>query len=144
MLLLIHYHHVLLLKLLVAFPFDRVRTLHNFLFLAMANCPAAHRSGIRYEFYKGATGAHSFEIQSFLDDLIKSGLVCANALALTKVGREFYSQVATLLYFERFPAYCLQLAGNYRDSLWRVNHEVFFHPLFRKSKTGRKIMLPPA
>ncbi|NLM45698.1 MAG: hypothetical protein GX200_02710 [Firmicutes bacterium] len=137
-------HHVLLLKLLAAFPFDRPRTLHNFLFLALANCPAAQRSGICYEFYKGVTGVHSFEIQGFLDDLVKSGLVCKNVPALTKAGREFYSQVASLLHFERFPAYCLQLAGNYRDSLWRVNHEVFFHPLFRKGKTGRKILLPPA
>ncbi|HHX74275.1 MAG TPA: hypothetical protein GX699_05155 [Firmicutes bacterium] len=137
-------HHVLLLKLLAALPFDRVRTLHNFFFLALANCPAAQCSGIRYEFYKGATGVHSFEIQSFVDDLKKSGLVCEEALALTKAGREFYCQVASLLHYERFPAYCLQLAGNYRDSLWRVNHEVIFHPLFRKSKTGRKILLPPA
>ena len=135
-------HHVLLLKLLATFPFDRARTIHNFLFLAAANCPAASRSGIRYEFYKSASGVHSFEVQSFINDLRKGDMLQGDTLNLSKEGRDFYYQVASLLRYERFPEHCVRMALNYQDSLWRVNHEVVFHPLFRKSKTGRKIQLP--
>lgn len=134
-------HHILLLKLLASFPFDRTRTIHNFLFLAAASTPAAQRVGIRYEFYKGSSGVHSFEIQSFLDDLKKGDMLQDNTLTLSKEGRDFYYQVASLLRFERFPDHCIKLALNYQDSLWRVNHEVIFHPLFRKCKAGRKIQL---
>ncbi|NLZ38306.1 MAG: hypothetical protein GX893_01685 [Firmicutes bacterium] len=137
-------HHILLLKLLAAFPFERARTLHNFLFLAVANSPPAQRVGIRYQFYKGTTGVHSFEIESFLNDLKKGEFLNKEDLRLTKEGHDFYSQVASLLRYESFSQYCLQLALKYQNNLWQVNHEVMFHPLFRKSKTGRKIILPVA
>ncbi|HAA38396.1 MAG TPA: hypothetical protein DCE00_05940 [Firmicutes bacterium] len=135
-------HHVLLLKLIANFPFDRARTLHNFLFLAAANTPAAERIGINYEFYRGAASVYSFEIQGFLTDLKRGALLQTDTLALTKEGRDFYYQVASLLRYERFPAYCMNLAAQYQHNLWRVNHEIIFHPLFRKCKVGRKISLP--
>lgn len=135
-------HHVLLLKLFCTFHFDRPRTVHNFLFLASASSPAGERAGIRYDFYKCAVGVHSFEVQSILSDLTKSGLIQLERLSPTREGREFYYQVASLLRYERFPEHCMRLALRYQDNLWRVNHEVFFHPLFRKVKAGRKIILP--
>lgn len=137
-------HHVLLLKLLATFNFERPRTIHNFMFLATASSPLADRPGIRYDFYKGAGGAHSFELQGVLDDLKKNEMLQPGLLALTREGREFYYQVASLLRYERFPDHCLKLALRYQDAFWRVNHEVLFHPLFKKVKTGRKIILPVA
>ncbi|MDW7652468.1 MAG: hypothetical protein SCK29_04530 [Bacillota bacterium] len=137
-------HHVLMLKLLSTFKFDRPRTVHNFLFLATASSPPGERPGIRYDFYKGSAGVHSFEVQSILADLQKNDMLVPDRLSLTREGREFYYQVASLLRYERFPDYCMKLALRYQDSLWRVNHEVLFHPLFRKEKTGRKIALPVA
>lgn len=137
-------HHVLLLKLLATFNFDRTRTIHNFLFLATASSSPDERPGIRYDFYKGTTGVHSFEVQGIFTDLKKSDMLVPEQLALTGEGREFYYQVASLLRYERFPDHCMRLALRYQDNLWRVNHEVLFHPLFRKGKTGRKIILPVA
>lgn len=135
-------HHVLLLKLIANFPFDRSRTVHNFLFLAAASSPAAERAGIRYDFYRGTTGVYSFEIQGFLTDLKRGDLLQKDLLTLTKEGRDFYYQVASLLRYERFPEYCMKMAAQYQNSFWRINHEVVFHPMFRKSKLGRKITLP--
>jgi len=137
-------HHVLMLKMLATFNFDRPRTLHNFLFLATASTPAGERPGIRYDFYKGTSGVHSFEVQGILNDLRKNEMILPDRLCLTRESREFYYQVASLLRYERFPDHCMRLALRYNDSLWRVNHEVLFHPLFRKVKTGRKIILPVA
>jgi hypothetical protein len=137
-------HHVLLLKLMCTFTFDRPRTVHNFLFLASASSPADQRSGIRYDFYKGTAGVHSFEVQSILDDLKKNKMVVPGRLSLTGEGREFYYQVASLLRYERFPEHCMKVALRYQENIWRVNHEILFHPLFRKEKTGRKIALPVA
>ncbi|MCR3923360.1 MAG: hypothetical protein NUK65_12735, partial [Firmicutes bacterium] len=125
--------------LITTFPFDRTRTIHNFLFLAAATCPPMERAGIRYEFYKSTAGVHSFEIQGFLSDLQKGDLLEADVLALTKEGRDFYYQVASLLRYERFPEYCMKMALKYQDNLWRINHEIVFHPLFRKGRAGRKI-----
>ncbi len=135
-------HHVLILKLLSAFNFERSRTMHNFLFLATVSSPPSERSCIRYDFYKGTTGVHSFELQSMLADLQKNDLLLSDRLSLTKEGREFYYQVASLLRYERFPEHCMRVALRYQDSLWRINHEILFNPLFRKAKTGRKITLP--
>ncbi len=135
-------HHVLLLKLLCTFNFDRPRTIHNFLFLATVSCPPAERSCIRYDFYRGVAGVHSFEVQSIISDLQKNDLLQKDRFALSKEGREFYYQVASLLRYERFPEHCMRLALRYQENLWRVNHEVLFNPLFRKTKTGRKIVLP--
>lgn len=137
-------HHVLLMKLLATFPFDRPRTIHNFFFLATASSPPGERPGIRYDFYKGSGGVHSFEVQSILSDLKKNDMLRGDSLSLTREGREFYYQVASLLRYERFPDHCMRLALRYKDNLWRVNHEVLFHPLFRKEKAGRKIVLPVA
>lgn len=137
-------HHVLLLKLLSTFPFDLPRTVHNFLFLATVSSSLAERPGIRYDFYKGTAGVHSFEVQSILDDLRKNSMLVPDRMALTREGREFYYQVASLLRYERFPEHCMKVALRYQNNLWRVNHEVLFHPLFRKGKTGRKIVLPVA
>ncbi|MBS4021205.1 MAG: hypothetical protein KGZ79_02110 [Dethiobacter sp.] len=135
-------HHVLLLKLLSAFNFDRQRTMHNFLFLATASSQPSERSCIRYDFYKGTTGVHSFEVQSIISDLDKNDLLQSERFALSREGREFYYQVASLLRYERFPEHCMRVALRYQDNLWRINHEVLFNPLFRKAKTGRKIVLP--
>jgi hypothetical protein len=137
-------HHVLLMKLMITFAFDRPRTVHNFLFLAAASSPPEQRPGIRYDFYKGTAGVHSFEVQSILDDLAKNKMILPQRLALTQEGREFYYQVASLLRYERFPEHCMKVALRYQDNLWRVNHEILFHPLFRKEKTGRKIAMPVA
>jgi hypothetical protein len=137
-------HHVLLLKLLSTFNFDQPRTVHNFLFLATASSSVAERPGIRYDFYKGTAAVHSFEVQSILSDLKKNEMLAADRLAVTREGREFYYQVASLLRYERFPDHCMKVALRYQNNLWRVNHEVIFHPLFRKGKTGRKIVLPVA
>ncbi len=135
-------HHVMLLKLLSAFEFRCARTVHNFLFLATVSCQPGERSALRYDFYKSSGGVHSFEVQAILSDLAKNGLLSPGDLALNREGREFYYQVASLLRYERFPEHCLRLALRYQDNLWRVNHEVLFHPLFRKVKAGRKIALP--
>lgn len=137
-------HHVLILKLLTSFDFDRPRTLHNFLFLVTAGIPASERACIRYDFYKGTSGAHSFEVQSILTDLQKNKLLLPGRFMPSGEGKEFYYQLASLLRYERFPEHCVQMAMKYRDNLWRVNHEVLFHPVFRKTKTGRKIILPAA
>jgi len=134
--------HILLLKLLSTFTFGRPRTVHNFFFLAALSCPAAERLGHRYEFYKGASAVYSFELQSILADLKKGEMICPQRMMLTREGREFYYQLAALLRYEQFPAHCMKLALRYQDSLWRVNHEVLFHPLFRKGKIGRKITMP--
>jgi hypothetical protein len=133
-----------MLKMLSTFKFDRPRTIHNFMFLATVSSPPGERPGIRYDFYKGSTGVHSFEVQSILADLQKNDMLVPDRLALTREGREFYYQVASLLRYERFPDYCMKLALRYQDNLWRVNHEVLFHPLFRKERAGRKIVLPVA
>lgn len=135
-------HHVLILKLFATFPFERSRTLHNFLFLATASSVAGERPGIRYDFYKGTSGVHSFEVQGILADLKENNMIVPERLSLTREGREFYYQVASLLRYEKFPDHCMKLALRYEDNLWRVNHEVLFHPLFRKVKAGRKIALP--
>ncbi|HZK25151.1 MAG TPA: hypothetical protein VFC74_07160 [Oscillospiraceae bacterium] len=135
-------HHILLLKLIANFPFDRSRTLHNFLFLAAANTPAAERAGIRYDFYRGTVSVYSFDIQGLLTDLKKGDLLEKDTLTLTKEGLDFYYQVAPLLRYERFPENCMKMALQYQNSLWRINHEIIFHPLFRKYKLGRKIILP--
>jgi len=135
-------HHVLLLKLLSSFEFTCARTLHNFLFLATASCLPGERSVLRYDFYKSNTGVHCFEVQGILADLSKNGLLTSGCLKLNREGKEFYYQVSSLLRYERFPEHCLRLALRYQDNLWRVNHEVLFHPLFRKVKAGRKIALP--
>ena len=137
-------HHVLLLKLMSTFDFDRSRTLQNFIFLATVSSPVAERPGIRYDFYKGTAGVHSYEVQSMMADLKRNDMLCLDRLSLTHEGREFYYQVASLLRYERFPDHCMKLALRYQDNLWRVNHEVLFHPLFRKGKTGRKISFPVA
>lgn len=135
-------HHVLILKLLSAFSFDRPKTLHNFLFMVAVNTPATERACIRYDFYKGTSSVHSFEVQSILSDLQKNKLLLPNRFAPSGEGREFYYRLASLLRYERFPEHCVQTALQYRDNLWRVNHEVLFHPVFRKTKTGRKLILP--
>ncbi len=135
-------HHVLVLKLLATFNFDRLRTIHNFLFLAAASSNAGERLGIRCDFYKGVTGVHSFEVQGVITDLEKNDLLVPERPVLTGEGREFYYQIASLLRNERFSDHCMRLALRYQDNLWRVNHEVLFHPLFRKEKTGRKITFP--
>lgn len=135
-------HHILLIKLIATFPFDRVRTLHNFLFLAIVSSSPFQRPGIHYTFYKSNTGVHSFDIQGYLNDLRRGGLLEEKTLELTPKGTDFYRQVAELLRYERFPEHCMKLGLKYKDNLWRVNHEVIFHPLLRKSKTGRKIQLP--
>lgn len=137
-------HHILLLKLIATFSFERTRTLHNFLFLAVANSPPTQRMGINYQFYKVTMGVHSFEIEAFLNDLKKGELLKKESLSLTKEGHDFYYQVASLLRYESFPQYCLKMALQYQNNLWRVNHEIVFHPLFRKHKRGRKIILPVA
>jgi hypothetical protein len=135
-------HHVLLLKLLSSFEFRSSRTVHNFLFLATVSCLPGERSLLRYDFYKGLAGVHSFEVQGILSDLAKNGLLAPERLTLNSAGREFYYQVSSLLRYERFPEHCLRLALRYQDNLWRVNHEVLFHPLYRKVKAGRKIAVP--
>lgn len=137
-------HHVLLLQLLATFNFDRSRTIHNFLFLATASSNTNERAAVHYDFYKGSAGVHSFEIQNILSDLYKSKLIFPEHFSLSRDGREFYYRIASLLRYERFPDHCMRLALCYKDNLWRVNHEVLFHPLFRKVKTGRKIALPGA
>ncbi|MCW3491408.1 hypothetical protein [Dethiobacter alkaliphilus] len=137
-------HHVLVLKLFATFTFDRPRTLHNFLFLATAASSPVERPGIRYDFYKGSSGVYSFEVQSIVADLRKNKMILPDRLSLTREGRDFYYQVASLLRYEKFPDHCMKLALRYDDNLWRVNHEVMFHPLFRKGKTGRKFVLPVA
>ncbi|MBS3898815.1 MAG: hypothetical protein KGZ41_06050 [Dethiobacter sp.] len=134
--------HILLLKLLSTFTFSRPRTVHNFFFLATLSCPAAERAGHRYDFYKGASAVYSFELQNILTDLNKGGMICPQRMVLTREGREYYYQLASLLRYEQFPAHCMKLALRYQDNLWRVNHEVLFHPLFRKGKSGRKIIMP--
>jgi hypothetical protein len=134
--------HILFLKLLSAFSFDRPKTMHNFLFLATASSPANERSNIRYDFFKGNCGVHSFEVQSILSDLDKNGLILPDQFMPSGEGREMYYQVSSLLRYERFPDHCMRVALKYRDNLWRINHEILFHPVFRKTKRGRKIILP--
>ena len=135
-------HHILILKLLATFNFERPRTVHNFLFLATISSSLNERPCMRYDFYKGSTGVYSFEIQSIISDLLKNDMILADRLVPSVEGREFYYQVGTLLRYERFPEHCMQVALRYEDNLWRINHEVLFNPLFRKTKTGRKIALP--
>lgn len=134
--------HILLLKLLALFPFDKRRTIHNFLFLALAKVPANYRVGVSYDFYKGALGVHSFQIQGYLNDLWKGELLLPGSLSLSRGGLDLYYRTAPLLRYEYFPEHCVKTALQYKNNLWRVNHEVIFHPLYRNCKRGRKIVLP--
>ncbi len=131
-------HHVFILKMLLTYTFDEPRTLHNFLFLAKA-CAGSLRSRFLYGFHKSRLGPYSFEIDGHLRDLRKNKLLEEEMLLPTKEGREFYYQVASLLKYELFPEHCYKMATHYQGQLWRVNHEVLFHPLFRKARQGRKI-----
>ncbi len=133
-------YHVFLLKLLLSYPFDDARTIHNLLFLAKVNAGSL-RPRLIYDFYKSRQGAYSFEVDSHMKDLIKSNLVEKDRLSPSREGRDFYYQVASLLRYELFPDHCSRVASQYQDQLWRVNHEVFFHPLFRKARPGRKISI---
>lgn len=131
-------YHVFLLKLLLSFPFENKKTLHNFLFLAKVNAGSL-RPRLIYDFYKSRQGAYSFEVDGHMKDLAHSNLMEKDALTLSKEGREFYYQVASLLRYELFPDHCTRIASQYQNQMWRVNHEVFFHPLYRKARPGRKI-----
>ncbi len=131
-------YHVFLLKLLISFSFADKRTLHNFLFLAKVTSGTV-KPRLAYDFYKSRLGAYSFEVDSHLQDLSKSNLITEDTLVPSKEGREFYYQVASLLRYEFFPDHCTRVASGYEDKMWRVNHEVFFQPYFRKARLGRKI-----
>ncbi len=132
-------YHIFLLGLLLTHSFQDERTLHNFLFLAKAGAGSLKTRFI-YDFYKCRQGVYSFEADSHLRDLRKSDFL-DHSLAPLKGGQEFYGQVATLLKYELFPDYCMRMINRYEGQLWRINHEVFFHHSYRKTRLGRKIEL---
>lgn len=136
-------NHILLLRLLMAFPFKKVKTLHNFLYIAAAKSkvkdyPAA------YVFIKLKNGAFNYQAHKIIEDFKRADFFSeTDNLFLNKQGKEIYYSFAPVLKYHKFPQVCLNLANNYGNNLWQVNHEIYFNPSFKEKKVGEKIIFRP-
>jgi len=137
----LHYtlNHILILRLIMIYPFEKIKTLHNFLYLAASRSSDCPRPFI---FIKLKSGAYSFEIQKVLGEFKRSEFLVEN-LKLNDQGREIYYSFAYVLKYHRFPQNCLKMAEKYGDNLWRVDHEILFDQKFREKKVGDKIIFQP-
>lgn len=139
----LHYtlNHILLLRLMMVFPFEKIKTLHNFLYLAASQSSDCPRPFI---FIKLRSGAYSFEIQKVLSEFKRADFLMENEnLKLNDQGREIYYSFAHVLKYHKFPQNCLNMAEKYGKNLWQVNHEILFDRKFREKKVGEKIIFQP-
>ena len=136
-------NHILLLKLLMDYPFRKTKTLHNFLYIAAAKSkvkdyPAA------YVFIKLKSGAFNYQAQKIMQDFKRAGFLSEMGnLTLSKQGKEIYYSFAPVLKYHKFPQTCLNFASDYGENLWQVNHEILFNGSFKEKKVGEKIIFRP-
>lgn len=137
----LHYtlNHILLLRLMMVFPFEKLKTLHNFLFLAAVrscDCPRP------FTFIKLKNGTYSFEIQKVLAEFKRSDYM-GDHLKLNDKGREIYYSFAHVLKYHKFPQHCLNMVQDYGQNVWRVDHEILFEQKFQEKRVGDKIIFQP-
>ncbi|PKM78963.1 MAG: hypothetical protein CVU88_08250 [Firmicutes bacterium HGW-Firmicutes-13] len=134
-------NHVLVLRLLMVGSFKKVKTLHNFLYLA------ASKNKIRdfpkpLIFIKLKSGVFNLDAQIILEELKKADYI-EDTLSLNDYGRQLYYSYAPLLKYHKFPQSCLDMLRDYGCNLWQVNHEILFDPQFKKKRVGDKIIFQP-
>lgn len=131
---------ILMLKLLSSFAFPRSRTIHNLIFLSTVGSLSENRPALFNRFFKSRRGVYSYEVDRVLRDLKARGYV-KDDTALTEQGRELHNRIGFLLRNDYFTDRCLALARGYRGNLWRIDHEILFHPVYRRARPGRKVEL---
>lgn len=134
--------HILILRLLMCYNFESVRTLHNLLFLVSAEKREQQDLGF-YDFVRTGTGAYSRSIQRIIDDLRKEKLIEEEGLRLTEKGRRIYSTLgASLKPFSSFWSLCVDIVERYGGNPEELNRRVFYNLTFRRVKVGDRVFFP--
>lgn len=134
--------HILILRLLMCYNFESVRTLHNLLFLVSAEKMEQQDLGF-YDFVRTGTGAYSRSIQRIIDDLRKEKLIEEEGLRLTEKGRRIYSTLgASLKPFSSFWSLCVDIVERYGGNPEELNRRVFYNLTFRRVKVGDRVFFP--
>ncbi len=134
--------HVLILRLLMCYNFESVRTLHNLLFLVSAEKIEQQDLGF-YDFVRTGTGAYSRSVQRIIDDLRKEKLIAEEGLRLTEKGRRIYATLgAALRPFYSFWNLCVDVVERHGGNPEELNRRVFYNLTFRRAKVGERVFFP--
>lgn len=134
--------HILVLRLLMTYNFESVRTLHNLLFLVSAEKMEYQELGF-YDFVRTSSGAYSRSVQRIVEDLRKEGLIEEERLRLTEKGRRIHSTLgASLKPFSSFWNLCVDVVERYGGNPEELNRRVFYNLTFRRAKIGEMVFFP--
>jgi hypothetical protein len=136
--------HVLVLRLLVYYPFQSVYTVHNLLFLVSAEKTERQQLGF-YDFVRTRTGAYSRVLRRIVEELKREKLVDVSdkGIQITPKGRVTYENLGSSLGpFSSFWNQCADVVTRYGDNPENLNRAVFNHLVFRRAKLSEYIFLP--
>lgn len=135
--------HVLVLRLLVCYPFQSMYTLHNLLFLVSAEKTERQQLGF-YDFVRTRTGAYSRVLRRITEELKREKLVetTDKGIQITPKGRLTYENLGSSLSpFSSFWNQCEDVVARYGDDPENLNRAVFNHLVFRRAKLSEYIFL---
>lgn len=136
--------HVLVLRLLVSYPFQSAYTLHNLLFLVSAGKAERQQLGF-YDFVRTRTGAYSRVLRRVIEELKKEKLVDVSdrGIQITPKGKTTYENLGSSLGpFSSFWNLCVGMVACYGDNPENLNRAVFDHLVFRRAKLSEYIFMP--
>jgi hypothetical protein len=136
--------HVLVLRLLMCYPFQSVYTIHNLLFLVSAEKTDRQQLGF-YDFMRAKTGGYSRVLRRIIEELKKEKLVEVSdkGVQITPKGKTTYENLGSSLGpFSSFWNLCVDVVARYGDDPENLNRAVFNHLVFRRVKPSEYIFLP--
>jgi hypothetical protein len=137
--------HVLVLRLIISYPFQSVYTLHNLLFLVSAEKTERQQLGF-YDFIRTKTGAYSRVLRRIVEELKREKLVEVTdkgAVQITPKGKAIYENLASSLGpFSSYWNLCADVVNRYGGNPEYLNKAVYNHLVFRRAKLSEYIFLP--
>jgi hypothetical protein len=136
--------HVLVLRLLMCYPFQSVYAMHNLLFLVSAEKADRQQLGF-YDFIRTRAGAYSRVLRRIIEELKREKLleVSDKGVQITPKGKTICENLGSSLGpFSSFWTLCADMVARYGGDPESLNRAIFNHLVFRRAKLSEYIFLP--